>query len=69
MEAEKTVSTYEWLKIQIDNLELIEQYHQNGQDMSLLSYNQMEVIYNTLEQFEKRYGGDKVRERYKVLVL
>lgn len=63
----KTVTIWEKLKLQIDNLEIMHNQHESGIDMGSAVYWQVETINELLSSIEQWYGADKVREMYKDL--
>lgn len=60
----KTVSVWEKLKLQIDNLELLNKQHKSGTDVSNQVYWQVETIVEILSSIEERVGANKIREMY-----
>lgn len=64
----KTVSYFDKLKLQIDNLELMYKEHQNGKDVSTQVYWQVEYLNEMLEMFEASVGADKIRSNYNEVI-
>lgn len=60
----KTVTLWEKLKLQIDNLELMAEQHKNGKDVSTSVYWQVEYIHEILEGVEQHLGGNEIRNVY-----
>lgn len=63
----KTVTIWEKLKLQIDNLEEMHKQNEVGKDVSVSVYWQMETLYEILNSVEEKLGGDKIRQRYEEL--
>ncbi|MDC6267259.1 ribonuclease HI [Lysinibacillus fusiformis] len=57
----KTVSLWDKLKLQIDNLEIMYGQHTNGENVSSSVYWQVETINEILKGLEGQVGADKVR--------
>lgn len=64
----KTVTIWEKLKLQIDNLELLHKESLSGKDVSTQVYWQSEYIQEFLKTLESEYGADKVRENYESII-
>lgn len=60
----KTVSLWDKLKFQIDNLEIMYRQHTIGENVSTSVYWQVESINELLKGLEGQVGADKVREKY-----
>lgn len=60
----REVTMWEKLKLQIDNLEVMYEQHEQGNDMSNIVYWQVETIHDLLKSVEARMGADKVRKEY-----
>lgn len=60
----KTVSLWDKLKFQIDNLEIMYDQHSKGNDSSVPVYWQVETINEILKGLEVQVGADKVRDKY-----
>lgn len=60
----KRVTYWDKLKLQIDNLELMHNQHNEGKDVSASVYWQVETLNELLKSFEEKVGADKVREEY-----
>lgn len=63
----KTVTVWEKLKLQIDNLEMMYEQHKSGEDVSNSVYWQVETINEILGSVEKNLGADKIRDMYSSL--
>lgn len=59
----KTVTIWEKLKLQIDNLEEMYKQHEQGVDMSNMVYWQVETLHEILGSVEERMGADKIRKQ------
>lgn len=64
----KTVSYWEKLKLQVDNLELMYEQHSKGIDVGTMVYWQVETINELLKGLENKVGADKIREQYSNLL-
>lgn len=62
--AAKTISYWDRLKLQIDNLELMWNQHNEGSDVSTSVYWQVETLNELLQSFEEKVGADEVRSKY-----
>ncbi|QIC46215.1 ribonuclease HI [Lysinibacillus sphaericus] len=60
----KTISLWDKLKLQIDNLEIMYDQHTKGENVSVSVYWQVETINEILKGLEGQVGADKVREKY-----
>lgn len=63
-EKTKTITLFDKLKLQIDNLELMYKEHQSGNDVSTMVYWQVETINEILNSFENHVGADEVRGHF-----
>lgn len=63
----KRVTMWEKLKLQIDNLELMAQQHNEGADVSNSVYWQVEYLNELLSSVESHLGADTIRNAYKEL--
>lgn len=59
-----TISIWDKLKLQIDNLEAMYEQHIIGNDSSIPVYWQVETINDILKGLEVQVGADKVRDMY-----
>jgi len=60
----ETVTLWDKLKLQIDNLELMHEQHKAGQDVSTSVYWQVEYIHEILSSLEDKLGASKIRGEY-----
>jgi hypothetical protein len=60
----KTVTIWEKLKLQIDNLEMLNKQKEKGNDVSKLAYWQIEYLNELLSGLEEHLGADKIRNAF-----